>query len=116
MLGQVQSGQLKALAVTGKERFPAVPDVPAAIESGVLPDYDVTTWYGMLVPGSTPAPIRDRLYKEMSEILRSPDIAARLRDIGADPGGEPPAEFAAFIKNETEKWIKVAKGAHISVD
>jgi len=111
----IKAGGVRALAVSTAKRSPAFPDLPTLAEAG-LTGYDVTTWYGMLVPSSTPTPIRDRLYKEMSEILRSPDIAARLRDIGADPGGGPPAEFAAFIKNETEKWIKVAKGAHISVD
>src|SRR6202008_3669003 len=63
VLGQVQAGKLKALAVTGKDRFPAVPDVPAAIESGLLPGYDVTTWYGFFVPRGTPAPIVAKLNK-----------------------------------------------------
>ena len=57
LIGQVQSGQLKALAVTGKDRFPAVPNIPAASESGVLPGYDVTTWYGLFAPRGTPAPV-----------------------------------------------------------
>ena len=111
----IKAGSVRALAVSTAKRSPLFPDLPTLAEAG-LTGYDVTTWYGMLVPTGTPAPIRDRLYKEMSEILKSPDIAARLRDIGADPGGEPPADFAAFIKNETAKWIKVAKDAHISVD
>ena len=111
----IKAGSVRALAVSTAKRSPLFPDLPTLAEAG-LPGYDVTTWYGMLVPAGTPAPIRDRLYKEMSEILKSSDIAARFRDIGADPGGEPPADFAAFIKNETAKWIKVAKDAHISVD
>src|SRR5204862_7525423 len=68
VLGQVQSGQLKALAVTGKDRFPAVPEVPAAIESGVLPGYDVTTWYGLFVPSGTPPAIIAKLNGTAHEV------------------------------------------------
>jgi tripartite-type tricarboxylate transporter receptor subunit TctC len=111
----IKSGGVRALAVSTAKRSPAFPDLPTLAEAG-LAGYDVTTWYGLLVPNGTPLAVRDRLYKEISEILKSPDIAARLRDIGADPGGETPAEFADFIKNETDKWIKLAKNAHISVE
>jgi len=116
VLGQVQAGQLKALAVTGKDRFPAVPDVPAAIESGVLPGYDVTTWYGLLVPKGTPAAVEAKLYRTVSEILKSPDMTARLADLGAVAGGEPPEKFAAFIASETAKWTKVVKEAGVTVE
>jgi tripartite-type tricarboxylate transporter receptor subunit TctC len=111
----IKAGTVRALAVSTAKRSPAFPDLPTLAEAG-LTDYDVTTWYGMLVPTGTPAAIRERLYKEISEILKSPDIAARLADIGANPGGETPADFAAFIKSETDKWIKLAKDAHISVE
>src|SRR2546423_3021611 len=70
VLGQVQAGQLKALAVTGKDRFPAVPDVPAAIESGVLPGYDVTTWYGVFAPRDTPGAIIAKLNTTINESLK----------------------------------------------
>src|SRR6267378_715312 len=73
-LGQVQSGQLKALAVTGKDRFPAVPDVPAAIESGLLPGYDVTTWYGVFAPRGTPPAVIARLNKTLNEIVGEPGV------------------------------------------
>jgi tripartite-type tricarboxylate transporter receptor subunit TctC len=82
LLGQVQSGALKALAVTGKDRFPAVPNVPAAIESGVLPGYDVTTWYGVFGTPGVPAPARHR------ETTLSPCIVgvmATRRSISAPP-------------------------------
>ena len=111
----IKAGSVRALAVSTAKRSPAFPDLPTLAEAG-LTGYDVTTWYGMLAPAGTPPAIRDRLYKELAEILKSPDIIARLRDIGADPGGEPPAAFADFIKVETAKWIKVAKDAHVSVD
>jgi tripartite-type tricarboxylate transporter receptor subunit TctC len=70
VLGQVQSGQLKALAVTGKERFPAVPDVPAAIESGLLPGYDVTTWYGFFAPRGIPPAVIARLTRPSTRFSR----------------------------------------------
>jgi tripartite-type tricarboxylate transporter receptor subunit TctC len=111
----IKSGGVRALAVSTAKRSPAFPDLPTLAEAG-LTSYDVTTWYGLLVPKGTPAEVRERLYKELSEILKSPEIAARLSDIGANPGGETPAEFAAFIKSETDKWIKLAKDAHISVE
>jgi tripartite-type tricarboxylate transporter receptor subunit TctC len=111
----IKAGGVRALAVSTAKRSPAFPDLPTLAEAG-LTGYDVTTWFGLLAPKGTPAAIRDRLYKELSEILKSPEIAARLSDIGANPGGETPAEFAAFIKSETDKWIKLAKDAHISVE
>jgi tripartite-type tricarboxylate transporter receptor subunit TctC len=111
----IKAGGVRALAVSTAKRSPAFPDLPTLAEAG-LTGYDVTTWFGLLVPKGTPASIRERLYKELAEILRTPEIAARFSDIGANPGGETPAEFAAFIKSETAKWIKLAKDAHISVE
>jgi tripartite-type tricarboxylate transporter receptor subunit TctC len=111
----IKAGTVRALAVSTAKRSPAFPDLPTLAEAG-LTGYDVKTWYGLLAPHGTPDAIRDRLYKELSEILRSPDIVERLAGIGADPGGDTPAEFANFIQSETDKWIKLAKDAHISVE
>jgi tripartite-type tricarboxylate transporter receptor subunit TctC len=111
----IKGGQVHALAVSPAKRSALFPELPTLAESG-LPGYDVTTWYGVLVPKGTPQPIRDKLYQELAQVLKSPDVIARLRDIGAEPGGEPPAQFAAFIHAETEKWIKLAKDAGIQAD
>ena len=111
----IKGGQVRALAVSPAKRSALFPELPTLAESG-LPGYDVTTWYGVLVPKGTPQPIRDKLYQELAQVLKSPDVIARLRDIGAEPGGEPPAQFAAFIHAETEKWIKLAKDAGIQAD
>ena len=111
----IQAGQVRALAVSPAKRSALFPELPTLAESG-LTGYDVTTWYGVLVPKGTPQPIRDKLYAELVQVLKSPDVVARLRDIGAEPGGEPPAQFAAFIHAETEKWIKLAKDAGIQAD
>jgi tripartite-type tricarboxylate transporter receptor subunit TctC len=111
----IKADQVRALAVSPAKRSALFPELPTLAESG-LTGYDVTTWYGVLVPKGTPQPIRDKLYAELVQVLKSPDVAARLRDIGAEPGGEPPAQFAAFIHAETEKWIKLAKDAGIQAD
>jgi tripartite-type tricarboxylate transporter receptor subunit TctC len=111
----IKAGQARALAVSPAKRSALFPELPTLAESG-LAGYDVTTWYGLLVPKGTPQPIRDKLYAELVQVLKSPDVVARLRDIGAEPGGEPPAQFAAFIHAETAKWIKLAKDAGIQAD
>ncbi len=82
LIGHVQSGQLKALAVTGKDRFPAVPNVPAAIKSGLLPGYDVTTWYGLFAPRGTPPAVIAKLNKTLNERLADPKVAEKLVKVG----------------------------------
>ena len=84
VIGQVKAGQLKALAVTGKDRFPAVPDVPPAADSGVLPGYDVTTWYGVFAPAGTPPAVIAKLNKVLNEALREDDVRKRM-DRGRRP-------------------------------
>jgi tripartite-type tricarboxylate transporter receptor subunit TctC len=111
----IKGGQVRALAVSPAKRSALFPDLPTLAEAG-LPGYDVTTWYGMLVPKGTPQPIRDKLYGELTDILKSPDVVARLRDIGAEPGGQSPQQFASFIRAETEKWTRLAKDAGIQAD
>ena len=111
MLGQVQSGQLKALAVTGKDRFPAVPNVPAAIESGVLPGYDVTTWYGLFGPKGMPQPVVAKLNATLNEIIQEPAVRERLTKAGVVVKGSTPEAFAAFMASEYKKWSAVREKA-----
>jgi tripartite-type tricarboxylate transporter receptor subunit TctC len=111
----VKAGSVRALAVSTGKRSPLFPDLPTLAESG-LKGYDVATWYGFLVPRGTPEPIRMKLYTTTAEILKSPEIIKKLADFGAEPGGEPPAQFAAFIKEETDKWVGLAKKAGISAE
>jgi tripartite-type tricarboxylate transporter receptor subunit TctC len=111
----IKGDSVRALAVSPGKRSPLFPDLPTLAESG-LPGYDVTTWYGFLVPKGTPEGIRRKLYDNLVEVLRKPEIVARLRDFGAEPGGQPPEQFAAFIHAETEKWTKLAKEAGISAE
>jgi tripartite-type tricarboxylate transporter receptor subunit TctC len=111
----VQAGSVRALAVSPAKRSPLFPDLPTLAESG-LKGYDVSTWYGFLVPKGTPLPIRDRIYAETAAILKDPAIVKRLSDFGAEPGGQPPDQFAAFIHSETDKWVDLAKKAGISAE
>src|SRR3954466_9179429 len=107
VLGQVQSGQLKAIAVTGKDRFPIVPDVPAAAESGVVPGYDVTTWYGFFGPRGMPPEIVAKLNKALNESIKEPAVAERLIKAGVTVQGSTPEAFGKFMADELARWTKV---------
>jgi tripartite-type tricarboxylate transporter receptor subunit TctC len=114
VLGQVQSGQLKALAVTGKDRFPAVPNVPAAIESGLLPGYDVTTWYGFFAPRGTPPAVIAKLNKTLNEILADGAVQERLTKAGVVVRGSTPEAFGQHMADEYARWTAVREAAGIA--
>jgi tripartite-type tricarboxylate transporter receptor subunit TctC len=111
VLGQVQAGKLKALAVTGKDRFPAVPDVPAAIESGLLPGYDVTTWYGVFAPHGTPPAVIALLNKTLNAIVAEPIVRERLTKAGVVVKGTTPEEFGKLMEHELARWDAVRQKA-----
>jgi tripartite-type tricarboxylate transporter receptor subunit TctC len=111
VLGQVEGGQVKALAVTGKERFPAVPNVPAAIESGVVPGYDVTTWYGFFGPRGMPSAIVAKLNRTIVDIIAEADVRQRLIKAGVVVQGSTPEAFGKFMENEYAKWSAVREKA-----
>src|SRR5664279_2057444 len=113
LIGQVKGGQLKALAVTGKDRFPAVPDVPAAVESGVLPGYDVTTWYGVFAPKGTPPAVIAKLNKVINDSMKEDEVQKRLVAVGVVVKGSTPAEFGKFLADEYQRWNKVREAANI---
>ena len=113
VLGQLQSGQLKALAVTGKEHFPIVPDVPTVLESGVMPGYDVTTWYGFFVPHGTPPAIVAKLNKALNESIAEPAVRERLIKAGVIVQGSTPEAFGKFMADELARWNKVREAAGI---
>jgi tripartite-type tricarboxylate transporter receptor subunit TctC len=112
VIGQVQSGQLKALAVTGKDRFPAVPNVPAAIESGLLPGYDVTTWYGLFAPRGTPPADIAKLNKTLNDSLADETVKKRLEAVGVVVKGSTPKQFGDFLVSEYNRWsgVRIAAG------
>ena len=110
---QIKGGRLRAIAVTGPKRSPAMPDLPTVAEGGV-PGYDVVAWYGLFAPTGTPRPIVMRVNAETKRILELPDMRERLSGEGAEVGGGTPEQFAAYIKTEMTKWAGVVRmsGAH----
>jgi tripartite-type tricarboxylate transporter receptor subunit TctC len=108
-----RSGRLRALAVTGPKRTTAAPEIPTVAEAGV-PGYEVTTFYGISAPAKTPRAIIDRLHTEIVRGLNSPDLRERLQDLGADPVGNTPEQYLAFMQNEIAKWTKVIRAAGIT--
>jgi tripartite-type tricarboxylate transporter receptor subunit TctC len=113
VINQVQSGQLKAIAVTGKERFPAVPNVPAAVESGMTPGFDMTTWYGMFAPKGTPPAVIAKLNKVLGETLADPEVRKRLDTVGVIVKTSTPEEWGAFMASEYKRFEKVRESAGI---
>jgi tripartite-type tricarboxylate transporter receptor subunit TctC len=109
---QTRAGKLRALAVTGPKRTPAAPEIPTVAESGV-PGYEVTTAYGVAAPAKTSRAILDRLYADLVRALNSSDLRERLQGLGADPVGNTPEQYTAFMQNEIAKWGKVIKAAGI---
>ena len=107
-----RDGRLRALAVTGAKRAPATSDIPTVAESGI-PGFEVTTWNGVSAPAKTPRAIVDRLNSEIVRALNSPDLRERLMAQGADPIGNTPEQYTAFIQNEIAKWAKVIQAAGI---
>jgi len=113
-LPQVKSGKLKALAVASSKRVPSLPDVPTVAET--LPGFDAVTWFGIVGPPRTPPAIADKVASGVAESLRNPDVLRRLGDLSADPLGMSPAETAAFMKQETERWGAVVRSAGVKVE
>ena len=111
-LAQVNSGRLRALAVTGAHRSSALPDLPTMQETGIK-GYESATWYGIVAPSATPPEIVNRLSAEVAAILKQPDTRERIARDGADPVGNSPQEFGRFMHSEIEKWRKVIRAAGI---
>jgi tripartite-type tricarboxylate transporter receptor subunit TctC len=111
----IKSGQVRLLAVTASKRSVFMPDVPTMAESG-LPVYDVRGWYGILAPAGTPAPVVNRLNKEITAILASDEAKKWFSSQTAEPGYLGPAEFTGFLEREIANWKRVVKMANIKVD
>jgi tripartite-type tricarboxylate transporter receptor subunit TctC len=115
MLPQVKAGKLRAIAMTGARRSPAIPDIPTVAEAGV-PGYETGSWYGIVVPAGTPKAAIDRLSREIIAIVRAPEITSRLNDEAVIPVGSTPAEFSAHIRNELARWAKTIKQAGLAIE
>jgi len=108
----LKSGNLRPIAVTTNKRFPTQPDIPTIAESG-FEGFNILQWYGVLAPAKTPPEVVSRLHAEITKILNEPEVRNKVLDLGADPVGRAPAEFATFINSEIEKYRTLAAQAKI---
>ena len=115
VLPHVKDKKLKPIAISTRERFPPMPDLPTVEESGVK-GYDGSSWQGVVMPAGTPREIVARVYQELATMLKAADTRDRFLAQGALASGMPPEEFAGFVRREAEKWSKVAKAAGVTVD
>jgi tripartite-type tricarboxylate transporter receptor subunit TctC len=115
LLGNVQAGKLRAIAVTGQKRFSGLPEVPTVAESGV-PGYSATGWYGFYGPAGLSPEVVRRLYAESTRALGAPDVKERLAQAGNEYVMSPPEEFTAFLRAEIGKWTKLVKDANLRLE
>jgi len=115
-LPHIKSGRLKALAVTSRTRSPALPNVPTIEEAAGLKGFDASSWFGLFAPAGTPRAIVDKIQADVAKALALPEVRERFLAQGADPGGNTPEQFAAFIRAETDKWTRVVKFSNAKVD
>ena len=108
VLQYMKDGRLRAIAATGRKRFPAVPDVPTAIEQG-YPDFEAIAWIGFLAPGGTPKPIVDRYHREIARIAQTPEVKEKLEALSFEVVATSPDEFRQWIAKEIPRWAKVIR-------
>ncbi|MDH6590291.1 tripartite-type tricarboxylate transporter receptor subunit TctC [Variovorax sp. TBS-050B] len=111
----VASGKLRALAISSPARSPRLPEVPTIAET-IAPGYEAFEWNGVFVPAGTPAPVADKLHKALVEVLKENEVQKRFADVGVQPVGSTPAEFAAFLKKEDARWAEVIRKGNIKLD
>ena len=114
VLPHVKSGRLRAIGLAAAQRSPAAPEVPTFREYGV--PYETGTWFGVLAPAGTPSAGVERLHREIAAIVASSEVHERISREGANPVGDTPRQFGAFIKSEAARWAKVVKVAGIKID
>lgn len=115
-LPQIKAGKVRGLAVTGKQRSPALPDLPTVSEALSLPDYEALNWQGLFFPVGTPQPIVDRIASEVKKILAEPETRDWLASVGYEPVGNTPAEFRTLIAADYKRWSEIIKAANIKPD
>jgi tripartite-type tricarboxylate transporter receptor subunit TctC len=107
-LPHVQSGKLRALAVTSLKRASQAPELPTVAELA-YPGFQAASWFGVVAPAGVPGAVIDKLNRDVNEILARPEVRSRMTEIGAEPGGGSPADFRRFIEEETAKWSTLIK-------
>jgi tripartite-type tricarboxylate transporter receptor subunit TctC len=111
----VSTGMLRALAITGKSRSPALPDVPNNIEAGI-PTVEMASWLVLLAPARTPQPIVDRINAEVNAAIQEPELRDKILKLGAVPEGGSPKDVAVFLREEAAKWKRVIETAGIKIE
>ena len=111
----IRSGKLKALGASSTKRLAVLPDVPTLIEAGV-PDFDLTTWYGVWAPAGTPKDILARMNAEIVRLVVMPDMKEKLAGLGVEASAFTPEQFAAFNRTEYERWGRIVRAANIKLD
>ena len=114
-MSHIRSGKVRAIAVTTTKRWPGAPEIPTAAESGVS-GYEVSGWFGLLAPAGTPKPVIDTLYRAIGEILKQPDVAKQLLELGAEPAANGPDALGRQIADEVEKWKKVVAATGVKAE
>jgi tripartite-type tricarboxylate transporter receptor subunit TctC len=114
-LGQIRAGKVRALAVTTAQRTSLAPQLPTIAESG-LPGFDISTWFGIFLPAHAPREVVDRLHGEFVRALSAPDVREKMAHLGAEPVGNTPEEFAAYIRSESRKYADVIRASGAKVD
>ena len=112
---QIEAGRVRALGVSSAKRSSAAPDIPSLSENG-LPGFDMTVWFGVMVPAGTPEPIIDKLNASIRKVLSDEEFRAWLVERGVETMDGTPAEFGSFLKTESERWSKVIKQADVRID
>ena len=112
VLANIKAGKLRALATTGPQRWPSLPDVPTVAEQGVV-GYDVRSWAGLMAPAGTPRTIVDALNQEVRKALLVPAVRSRLEEMGGEAKGSSPEEMKAMVSAELQKWTQVVADAKI---
>jgi tripartite-type tricarboxylate transporter receptor subunit TctC len=112
ILAYVKTGRLKALGVATEQRLPFMPEVPTLKEQGIK-NVEAINWYGMFAPAGTPKAVIDSLNKAITEVMSSPEMKAKMYDIGAEPAPNSPSAFAALIQRDTAKWGAIIKAKNI---
>ena len=113
-LAQIKAGKLRALAVAPKSRFAGLPDVPTVAEQG-YPGFDVHGWYGLLLKAGTPAPVMQRLHSEVRRALDTAEVREIFQAQGIEPGGMPPAEFTALVRDDLALWKRTVQQLGITL-
>jgi tripartite-type tricarboxylate transporter receptor subunit TctC len=113
-MGYVQQGRLRALGVTSRKRSAQLPDVPAIAET--LPGFENLGWFGLMAPAGTPAAVIEKVYRDTAKALEGADLRKRFDDIGMGPVGNPPAEFAKAIREESVRWARIIRERKLEVN